>query len=754
MSVFRCIKVSWNENTLNAWIRKDKTVRKLLNCALLVGFIPHSTETLQFSLFDEKQTYHPDTKIENLPPVVSCKVDKDGVQPHHKLCFTELDWKTLREDLQGHPEDIDTLMNLSIWSGLLPYKIVTQMLLNPKSFGFETENVPKEDINANWWKKQMAGQNRGIAQLGYAFWAYHTKRDEREAATYFRLAADNGEPRGMACYATMLSTGCGVERDASMAQKYAKMAADATYPSEQEGRQVPFNYGSRLYVDIGVGLNREAARYFKMAADQGYAKAQFGYGCMLFNGRGVPCDCREAARYFKMAADQGHPEGMFNYGCVLFRGDGVDLDRREAARYFKMAAYQGLAEGQFNYGCVLFHGEGVPRDCSEAARCFKMAAGQGHAKGMFNYGCVLFRGDGVPRDCREAARYFKMAAYQGLAEGMFNYGCVLFRGDGVDLDRREAARYFKMAADQGHPEAIVCYGSMLSEGVDVVRDTFAGANCFREAAERGSALGKLCYGYILLLGIPPFERKRMEAARYYREVTESYPYAHSLFAESEYHFKILCSDEPCEFFGEFNSERRLLSAANHVLTSLNRFSKERYDYRKFLQNSCRMNSRNERVWSFIKSEADSGLPRSQYLYGCYLKDHDYKGALEYFRMGANQHCPEAAFAYAAMLWYEDKHDNLAEIRKFFHRAAQSELMIAKYHYGKFLLETYKSTLRTDDIRVAAHQLTEVSAFSFFPEYVKSLPDHVELAVQPCDARIDISLEPMFTIENSHDWSNR
>ena len=55
------------------------------------------------------------------------------------------------------------------------------------------------------------------------------------------------------------------------------------------------------------------------------------------------------ASYFKMAADQGDAVAQFNYGVCLYRGEGVPLDFSEAARYYKMAADQGSA-AQFNYG--------------------------------------------------------------------------------------------------------------------------------------------------------------------------------------------------------------------------------------------------------------------------------------------------------------------------------------------------------------------------------------------------------------------
>jgi TPR repeat protein len=53
--------------------------------------------------------------------------------------------------------------------------------------------------------------------------------------------------------------------------------------------------------------DREAARLYKLAADQGNAAAQAYLGIFYEQGRGgLPKDDREAAHLYKLAADQGN----------------------------------------------------------------------------------------------------------------------------------------------------------------------------------------------------------------------------------------------------------------------------------------------------------------------------------------------------------------------------------------------------------------------------------------------------------------
>ena len=63
---------------------------------------------------------------------------------------------------------------------------------------------------------------------------------------------------------------------------------------------------------------------------------------MYANGRGVPHDDREAARWLRLAADQGDADAQFNLGGMYERGRGVAQDDREAVRWY-LAAHRRLA---------------------------------------------------------------------------------------------------------------------------------------------------------------------------------------------------------------------------------------------------------------------------------------------------------------------------------------------------------------------------------------------------------------------------
>ena len=52
----------------------------------------------------------------------------------------------------------------------------------------------------------------------------------------------------------------------------------------------------------------EAAKWWKLAADQGHAEAQWRLGMCSESGRGVEFSYAEAIKWYRKAADQGHPK--------------------------------------------------------------------------------------------------------------------------------------------------------------------------------------------------------------------------------------------------------------------------------------------------------------------------------------------------------------------------------------------------------------------------------------------------------------
>lgn len=101
------------------------------------------------------------------------------------------------------------------------------------------------------------------------------------------------------------------------------------------------------YGKHGKTKNRnEAARHFRLAAEQGHAGAQNNLGFCYHNGWGVPKDMTQAAMWYKRSADQGNAWGQSNYGTCLEFGWGVEKDIPSAIEMYRKSAAQGHASAK------------------------------------------------------------------------------------------------------------------------------------------------------------------------------------------------------------------------------------------------------------------------------------------------------------------------------------------------------------------------------------------------------------------------
>ena len=118
--------------------------------------------------------------------------------------------------------------------------------------------------------------------------------------------------------------------------------------------------------------------------------------------KGIRCyknkNFTEAVKWFRQAAEQGDAKAQYNLGWCYARGEGVEPDDFEAAKWYRKAAEQGHSKAQYNLGMCYFKGEGVPKDGEKVAYWFRKAAVQGHVKAQIKLGLCYEDGIGVYKD--------------------------------------------------------------------------------------------------------------------------------------------------------------------------------------------------------------------------------------------------------------------------------------------------------------------------------------------------------------------
>ena len=225
----------------------------------------------------------------------------------------------------------------------------------------------------------------------------------------------------------------------------------------------PNNPGSNLSPDElnSRGLSHyhkqeyeQAVDFFRKAAEQGHATAQFNLGVCYDHGQGVAQDYNEAVKWYRKAVEQGYASAQYNLGVCYDNGRGVAQDYNEAVKWYRKAAEQGHATAQYNLGVCYENGQGVAQDYKEAVKWYRKAAEQGDADAQYNLGYCYKNGRGVAKDYNEAVKWYRKAAEQGESYAQNNLGVCYENGQGVPKDLQKAIELYRKSAEQGNELAI------------------------------------------------------------------------------------------------------------------------------------------------------------------------------------------------------------------------------------------------------------------------------------------------------------
>ena len=188
-------------------------------------------------------------------------------------------------------------------------------------------------------------------------------QDDLEAARLWRQAAEQGHAEAQCNLGVMYDEGRGVLEDAKEAVRWFRQAAEQGLAEAQFNLGLMYAQGRGVMEDAG-----EAIRWYRQAAEQGHAEAQYKLGVMYqgglklpnivavsptqyklvyAEGRGMPEDAGEAVRWFRQAAEQGLAEAQYKLGVMYAEGRGVPEDAEEAVRWFRQAAEQDHAKAQW-----------------------------------------------------------------------------------------------------------------------------------------------------------------------------------------------------------------------------------------------------------------------------------------------------------------------------------------------------------------------------------------------------------------------
>lgn len=214
-----------------------------------------------------------------------------------------------------------------------------------------------------------------------------------------------------------------------------------------------------------------AAKWYRMAAEQGHEGAQARTALMYAYACGVARDDAEAAKWFKRSADNGAEGSMFHLGRMYLAGRGVPKDVAEATRLWKRSSELGYARAQYFYALISQPGDGVKKaeaaeiaidkwldgyvnnDFAKSLAVVKPLAAKGDAWAQAFLGSMYEKGEGTARDEAEGVKWNLLAAEQGFSLSQSEMASRYAKGQGVAQSNVQALMYASLAAAQNDENA-------------------------------------------------------------------------------------------------------------------------------------------------------------------------------------------------------------------------------------------------------------------------------------------------------------
>ncbi len=119
-----------------------------------------------------------------------------------------------------------------------------------------------------------------------------------------------------------------------------------------------------------------------LQAYEGDRDAQFKVGVLFTNDQFKSADMGQSAYWYKQAARQGHALAQYNLGHQYLTGTGVKRNEREAMKWWLKAAEQDHPLAQFNIGRAYYLGIGLEEDHDQSRLWFRRAAKNNEPKSI------------------------------------------------------------------------------------------------------------------------------------------------------------------------------------------------------------------------------------------------------------------------------------------------------------------------------------------------------------------------------------
>lgn len=194
---------------------------------------------------------------------------------------------------------------------------------------------------------------------------------------------------------------------------------------------------------------KKSLAWFRAAADQNLAEAQFDVGLAYEEGNGVGKNQGEANRWYTLAADQGNSAAECNLGRYYVWECNDEVSEQKGIKLLMKSAHQNDECAQRSLAACYADGIAVKKDLPRAIELYTKAAEKDDAYSQWKLGELYETGTGTKKDLKKAFTYFDAAARNGESRAEIEVATLYQLGGGVERNEEEALAHFRAAADEG-----------------------------------------------------------------------------------------------------------------------------------------------------------------------------------------------------------------------------------------------------------------------------------------------------------------
>ncbi len=295
---------------------------------------------------------------------------------------------------------------------------------------------------------------------------YGTLQDRKEALRWFRESAKAAYVPAMLKLMQFYNDGELVKKNLTLSMSWGKKAAATGEPEGQYALAKAYIYGEPEIQDTDKGLKllvdmvqqgdaaaedmiqevHRKMRKAKESFDQGIrnpstASGYYEMGMYCKEGDGYHRYLKEAAEYFRKAAEKEHIQAQYQLALAYYTGAGVKKDEAESIRWLEKAAAKSHKEAG-ELLAELREKQRIRQEKTEFKNHLRQAE-KGDAYAQSKVAGMYLRGTGVKKDIKKGIEWYEKASETDEGYAARQLAKLYAEGDIIPADPERAA-YWRM----------------------------------------------------------------------------------------------------------------------------------------------------------------------------------------------------------------------------------------------------------------------------------------------------------------------